>query len=181
MNVTEARARIKARVWQTLAQSELSLKSLPEEELEALVSLVTDAALLEIDEEIGTSLAEGAKETGANVLEGAEGEEVLWQGRPLLSLTTSYLITNERVRVISGLLGKDREDVELVRIQDVDQSQSMRERLLNVGDITVHSHDRSHPTIRLENVKSPQEVHETLRRAVINARKVHGLRYREEM
>lgn len=181
MNVTEARARIKARVWQALAQSEFSLKSLPEQELETLVTLVTDAALLEIDEEIGTSLAEGAKQSEVDVMVGAEGEEVLWQGRPLLSLTTNYIITNERIRVISGLLGKDREDVELVRIQDIDQSQSVGERLLNIGDITIHSHDRSHPTIHLENVRNPQEVHETLRQAVIAARKEHGLRYREEM
>lgn len=181
MNVAEARARIKARVWQELAQSSLTLKSLPQEEVEALVDFVTDAALLELDTAMETSLAKEANIARSDLLAGAETEEVLWQGRPLLSLTTRYVITDERVRVISGLLGKDREDVELVRVQDMDQNQSMGERLLNVGDVIIHSHDRSHPTLQLQNVKNPQEVHEILRRAVIRARKDHGLRYREEM
>ena len=181
MNVAEARARIKARVWQELAQSDLTLKSLPQEEVEALVDFVTDAALLELDTAMETSLAKETNIAQSDLLAGAETEEILWQGRPLLSLTTRYVITNQRVRVISGLLGKDREDVELVRVQDMDQNQSMGERLLNVGDVIIHSHDRSHPTLQLQNVKNPQEVHEILRRAVISARKEHGLRYREEM
>ena len=85
------------------------------------------------------------------------------------------------MRIIEGLLGKDREDIELVRVQDLDQSQSVSERILNVGDIHIHSHDRSHPTVTLRNVKDPQQVHEILRRAILNARKKHGLIYREEM
>ena len=180
MNVKEARARIKARVWQALAQSDLSLKSFPREEVESLVEFVVDAALLEIDEEIGASLTQELEPARTATL-GVDDEEILWQGRPLLSLTTRYVITNERVRIISGLLGKNREDVELVRVQDIDQSQSLGERMLNVGDVTIHSHDRSHPTIHLENVQNPQEVHEIVRRAVLDARKKHGLTYREEM
>lgn len=178
MDVKEARTRIKARVWQALAQSDLELKDLPKEDLEPLVEMVTDAALLEIDEEIGQSVsAESAKE---NV--GAEHEEeVLWEGRPFLSISTRYVVTDERIRIIEGLLGRDREDIELVRVQDLDQSQSVSERLLNVGDIHVRSHDRSHPQVTLRNVKDPQQVHEILRRAILNARKKHGLIYREEM
>lgn len=181
MNITEARSRIKARVWQELAQSDLTLKSLPQKEVEALVEFVTDAALLELDTEMNSTLAKETETAASSLLAGAEEEEVLWQGRPFLSINTHYVITNERIRVISGLLGKDREDVELVRVQDIDQSQSLGERVLNVGDIIVRSHDTSNPTIQLENVKNPQEVHEILRRAVLNARKEHGLRYREEM
>ena len=178
MDVKEARTRIKARVWQALAQSDLELKDLPKEDLEPLVEMVTDAALLEIDEEIGQSVsAESAKEKVAD-----EGEEeVLWEGRPFLSISTRYVVTDERIRIIEGLLGRDREDIELVRVQDLDQSQSVSERLLNVGDIQVRSHDRSHPQVTLRNVKDPQQVHEILRRAILNARKKHGLIYREEM
>ena len=79
------------------------------------------------------------------------------------------------------MLAKDREDIELVRVQDIDQSQSISERLLNIGDIHLRSHDRSHPETVLRNVKGPQEVHEILRRAVLDARKRHKLTYREEM
>lgn len=182
MTIDEARARIKARVWQTLAKSDLDIKNLPESDLEELVEIVTDAALLEIDSEIGKSLEPAKEETKAGDAEGDEdGERVLWEGRPFLSVTTRYVITNERVRLIEGLLGKEREDIELVRIQDIDQKQSMGDRLLNLGDITLHSHDPSHPTAVLRNVKEPETVHEILRRAVLAAREKHGLRYREEM
>lgn len=178
MDVKESRTRIKARVWQTLAQSDLELKDLPKEDLEPLVEMVTDAALLEIDEEMGQSVAaESAKEEVA----ADDDEEVLWEGRPFLSISTRYIVTDERIRIIEGLLGKDREDIELVRIQDLDQSQSISERLLNVGDIHVRGHDRSHPQVTLRNVKDPQQVHEIVRRAILNARKKHGLIYREEM
>lgn len=179
MDVKESRTRIKARVWQALAQSDLELKDLPKEDLEPLVEMVTDAALLEIDQELGQSVAaESAKENGDA---DDDEEEVLWEGRPFLSISTRYIVTDERIRVIEGLLGKDREDIELVRVQDLDQSQSVSERLLNVGDIHIRSHDRSHPQVTLRNVKDPQQVHEIVRRAILNARKKHGLIYREEM
>ena len=110
-----------------------------------------------------------------------DAEKVLWEGRPFLSLNTRYVITNERVRIVEGILGKDREDIELVRIQDIDQSQSISERLLNIGDILIRSHDTTNPQAVIRNVKDPQAVHEILRRAVLDARKRHKLVYREEM
>ena len=182
MKIDEARARIKAHVWQTLAKSDLEIKNLPESDLEELVEIVTDAALMEIDAEIGKTLepaGKGAKQ--GDETDGPEGERILWEGRPFLSVSTRYVITNERVRLIEGLLGKERQDIELVRIQDIDQKQSVGERLFNVGDIIIHSHDPSHPKAELRNVNEPEKVHEILRRAVLAARKEHGLRFREEM
>jgi hypothetical protein len=78
-------------------------------------------------------------------------------------------------------LGKEYNDIELVRVQEVDFKQTMTERALNLGDIYLTSHDPSHPKAILENVRDPKEVHEILRRAVIKARKKHHLSYREEM
>lgn len=180
MNIEDARNRIQSRVWKTLAQSDLELKEMPKDELEQLVELVTNAALLEIDEEIGQSLADEGE--GKSQQEAPDdGEEILWEGRPFLSINTRYVITSERVRLIEGVLGKDRVDIELVRIQDIDQSQSMSERLLNLGDIHIHSHDRSHPQAVLRNVKNPQKVHEILRQAVLAERKRNQLTFREEM
>ena len=176
MSIKETRARIESRIWQALADGTLDLEGLPREKLEALVTKVTDAALLEIDDEISRSL--NSEETQAAT---EDDESVLWEGRPLLSISTRYIITDERLRVVEGLLGKSRTDVELVRIQDLAQRQSAGERVMNVGDLVVHSHDRSHPQLVLNNVKDPQEVHEILRRAVLEARKKHGMSYREEM
>jgi hypothetical protein len=180
MTPNEAQSRVKANVWKALALAEVDLSVLPKSEQEALVEIVTNAALMEIDKEIGQELSIN-RQTLMSEEQEATGEETLWEGRPFLSVTTHYIITSERVRIIQGLLGKDREDIELIRIQDIDQSQSFRERLLNLGDITIRGHDASQPKAVLNNISDPQEVHELLRRAILSARKKYGLTYREEM
>jgi len=180
MSVEATRARIKARVWQNLAQSAESWQDISPERLDKLVELVADAALIEVDSDLAEESARLVPRS-ADVASGAEDETILWEGRPFLSLSERYVITSERVRLISGLLGKERIDLELVRIQDFDQTQTVRERLLNLGDLTIHSHDRSHPVVVLNNIADPQSVHEILRRAVLDARQRHRLTYREEM
>lgn len=176
MDINEARTRIKARAWQNLAQSDVDVKKYDETDLQSVISVVADAALLELDEEIGQSVKIAETEQL-----GDGGEKVLWEGRPFLSINTKYIITTERLRLVEGVLGKDRQDIELIRIQDLDQSQSVSERIFNIGDIHVRSHDRERPEAVLRNVKEPEEVHEILRRAVLDARKRHKFSYREEM
>ena len=92
-----------------------------------------------------------------------------------------YEVTNERVKVVEGLLGKERYDVELVRIQDLDHKQNLTERTLNIGDVFIRSHDPGKPELTLHNISNPAEVHEILRRAMLKARKKYNLSYREEM
>jgi hypothetical protein len=182
MSIKESHDRIKAQVWEAIAKSEIDLGAVPESDLDSLVELVTDAALIEIDSELGkSSPMETMPEPGNYIESQGEKELVLWSGRPFLSIVTKFIITNERVRIISGLLGKDREDIELIRIQDIDQKQALSERILQIGDIVILSHDSSDPRAILHNVKDPEKVHELLRRAVLDARKKHGLIYREEM
>lgn len=176
MDINEARTRIRARAWQNLAQSDVDVGKYDESDLQSVISVVADAALLELDEEIGQSVKVAESEELS-----AGDEKLLWEGRPFLSINTKYVITTERLRLIEGVLGKDRQDIELIRIQDLDQSQSMSERIFNVGDIHVRSHDRDRPEVVLRNVREPEEVHEILRRAVLEARKRHKLTYREEM
>jgi hypothetical protein len=180
MSVNEMQAHVKARVWRAIAQTNLDISALDKATLEALVDLVTEAALLEADEAMDKAITRQQPKAAAPAT-GDDEEKVLWEGRPFLSLTLHYLITSERVRVTEGLLGKAREDVELIRIQDIDFSQTFSERLINVGDVIIRSHDPSHPRVELKNVKDPSAVHEILRRAMLNARKRHNFAYREEM
>jgi len=180
MTPNEAQNRVKASVWKALAQADIDLTALPKSDQETLVNIVTNAALVEIDKEIGEELTLN-RETISSKKGEDHDEETIWEGRPFLSVSTHYIITTQRVRIIQGMLGKEREDIELIRIQDIDQSQTLRERLLNLGDITIRGHDTSHPKAVLNNVHDPQAVHELLRRAILDARKRFGLTYREEM
>lgn len=190
MSLQETEARIRAAVWQALAEKTIDLSAVPKEQLQTLVELVTDAALLELDQELDFIDTKLAASTTTDTVKASTidveadehaGERVLWEGRPFLSLVRHYRITTERVRITEGLLGKEREDIELIKIQDIDQSQRMTERALNLGDITIRSHDPSHPVVRLENVRDVQRVHEILRRAMLDARDVKNFSYREEM
>ena len=178
----DSRERVRARVWKAIAQSEIDLSSVSADDQETLVDLVAEAAILEIDEEMNQQ--ESADKAAADryypAVDG-DDEQLLWKGRPILSISEHYLITNERVRIVRGLLGKEREDIELIRIQDIDHSQTLRERAMKVGDLTIHSHDRSRPVVVLNNIRDVQEVHEILRRAVIAARKRLKITFQEEM
>jgi hypothetical protein len=180
MSVNETDAKIRARIWQAIAQSELDLSGIDKATLESLVQLVSESALVEMDDEIDKSLSTEsvfAKDTDPS----DDDEEVLWQGRPFLSLTLYYKITDERILISEGLFGKTTENIELIRIQDIAHQQSFGERLINVGDVIVKSHDTSQPSFTLKNVNNPQEVHEVLRKAVLKARQTHNFSYREEM
>ena len=189
MSLSETHAHIKSRVWKEIARSKIDISKLDQQTVEDLVEIVTEAALLEMDGELAKTLA--ATKAAPATSEAVAGinqsifddqkEDILWEGRPFLSLTMQYTITDERIRITEGLLGKARENIELVRIQDMDYSQSVSERILNLGDIVIRSHDASRPATVLNNITDPEKVYEILRRAVLNARKKHGFTYREEM
>lgn len=181
MSLPELRAKIKAGIWQAVAQSGVNLSGVPQAELDGLIGAITESVLKEMDDFLGQVTGQPASAPAAVNDADDEAEKVVWEGRPYLSLSTHYKITSERVRITEGLLGKDREDIELVRVQDIDVTQSLTERALNIGDIHVRSHDKSRPEVILNNVSNPLEVHELLRRAIQKARKKYNVTYREEM
>ncbi|MHB0874890.1 MAG: PH domain-containing protein [Anaerolineae bacterium] len=178
----ESKANITSRIWQSIAQSGVEVSSIPREQMQVLVSAVADGVLLAMDDMLtDVGLPQRAPEATAALAADRPDEGILWQGRPLLSLVENYLITTQRVRVVKGLLGKDREDTELVRIQDIDHKQTLGERVLNVGDIFIRSSDPSDPEIVLRNVTDPEKVHEIIRKAMIEARKRYRFTFQEEM
>jgi hypothetical protein len=182
MSAKQSKDRIQASIWKAIAKSEIDLTSVSKEDLDDLVNIVADAAILELDDEINES--ESSDEAAVKQYyptDDDDEEQVLWKGRPILSISDHYLITNERVRLIHGILGKDRQDIELIRIQDVDITQTIRERALNVGDLIINSHDRSAPTVVLNNIRNPETTHQLLRRAIQDARNKHNITFQEEM
>lgn len=176
MSVENKRALIIGNVWQAIAQSNVDLTAVPKEQQTVLVEAIADNLLITVD-----SLLQEAVPTEAPEL-GLEGDEwVIWDGRPFLSLTETYTITSERIKVRKGLLGKDIENFELIRIQDIDFSQTISERVLGLGDVVIRGHDTSHAELQLRNVRDPEKVYEILRKAWLEARKRYGLQFREEM
>ena len=178
MSSETIRSLVKASIWQALAQSSVDLSSLSQEDQETLVEAIT--------EKVVTSLGEGVeKETPdeAPVPQEVEGhqEEILWKGRPFLSLKESYVVTTERIKIITGLIGRHVENYELIRVQDIDYKQGIFERIFGLGDISIEGQDASAPVITLRNVPRPEELYEILRKAWLAARQRHGLQFREYM
>lgn len=184
MSVEQIRASIIGRIWQSVAESKVDTSSIPKEQLERLVGTIADNVLVTVNDLLGDADASNEEMEEASTAVGlaSDGEEeILWKGRPFLSLTEHYSITSERVRIIRGFMSKDRDDIELIRIQDIDHTQRFTERMINVGDITLHTADASTAEVVLRNVDEPEKVHEILRRAVLEARKRHRVGFREEM
>ncbi len=199
MSIEETRARIAARVRQALVESGISWSSAQKQQLDGLAAEIADRVLLEFDtlletmpqpasrtaQAAGPSLPPPAVAAGmAQEAPGAQApgnEEVLWEGRPFLSIGERYIVTTERVRIVTGVVGKDHEDIELVRVQDVDHTQGIGERILNIGDVVLHSTDRSKPDAMLRNVTNPEQVHEIIRRAMLDARKRYPFIFEQQM
>lgn len=179
MTVEQSRERVKASIWQSIAKSGVQIDAVPADQLDVLVNAITDGVLVAVDDLLEDSGIAGRQDSGLSPL--GDEEVVLWEGRPFLSLVVRYRITNQRVRIESGFLGKDRDDIELIRIQDIDHSQGVGERVLNIGDIALVSADPSKPSAVLRNVKDPVAVHEILRQAMLDARKRYRYSVQEEM
>ena len=158
----------------------MTVDAIPQAQLQAVVNALADgvfAALNGVESEGDRGIAAAAS---ANPDPAAE-EELLWSGRPYLSIGIRYELTSQRLRVIRGLLGRSVEEVELVRVRDTSVRQHAGERALNVGDITIVSNDPSNPEYTLNNVTNPSDVREMIRRATLAEKQRRGLHYREEM
>lgn len=174
MSIEQIRARVTASVWQGIAQSGVDLSTVAQEDQEKLVSRISDNVLLTMN----TVLDEVAEPA---MTDDSSDEQILWEGHPFLSLVERYVVTSERLKIIKGLVSRDIENFELIRVQDIDLKQGVGERMLGIGDITIRGHDASEPMVTLRNVPKPEEVYEILRKAWLEARKRHGLQFREYM
>lgn len=184
MSYNQIQTAVTAKVWQAIVQSNLDVSGLPREDMNKLVDLVVDAALEEVDSQLEAVSQPNSTPQPLDAAEVATDntdEELLWAGRPFLSLTLTYTITSERIKIKEGLIGKEATDIELVRVQAMDFKQSLTERALNIGDVFLTTHDPNNPKVTLENIREPEKVHEILRRAVLKAREKYRLHYREEM
>lgn len=191
MKIETVRTQLIGTIWQAVAQSGVDLSGIPQKEQDDLVRSIADRVMITIDSLMDEALeaemqGQPVSEKGTDLNEdGKSGEEfnekVLWQGRPFLSLVEKYIVTNERIKIIHGLLSREIENFELIRIQDIDFKQNLGERMLGIGDIFIKGHDPSDPEVKLRNIHKPEEVYEILRRAWMEARKRHGLQFREYM
>jgi uncharacterized membrane protein YdbT with pleckstrin-like domain len=86
------------------------------------------------------------------------------------------VLTTERLRVVRGILSRSTEEVELMRIRDVAYEQSLAQRALGIGTVTLVGTDMTSPEVVLHDIEDPEEVKEMIRQAVRDQRRRNRVR-----
>ncbi|MBM3461807.1 MAG: PH domain-containing protein, partial [Armatimonadetes bacterium] len=66
-----------------------------------------------------------------------------------------YRITTERITITSGLFSRESEDIQLVRIEDVQYKQGFFQRMLGVGTLLLISTDKTQRDLFIYGVADP--------------------------
>lgn len=115
------------------------------------------------------------------------GERLIWKGRPSklwsprMALTNRYRLTNQRLIVEIGFIGRRTEEIDLFRVNDVGVKQHPLERITHIGDIYIASADSSSPDKFLHNITQPDRVKDLLREAARQERHRRRVLVREDV
>lgn len=77
--------------------------------------------------------------------------------------STMYRVTNQRVIVEQGIVNKRVDEIDLRYVDDSSFAQSLPNRILGIGNVTLMSSDKSSPNYVLHSVKDPRSVRELIR------------------
>ena len=92
---------------------------------------------------------------------------------------TRYSLSDDRLFLSVGFFTVRDEEVLLYRVRDLNTKRTLWQRIFGVGTITVHSSDKSMPTLELKNVKKPLKVKELLHEYVEEAKAQRRMRFSE--
>jgi uncharacterized membrane protein YdbT with pleckstrin-like domain len=95
-------------------------------------------------------------------------------------LNDCHRLFDDRLELDSGIISRKIENVELFRIRDVGLRQGLLGRMLNFGDVYVHSTDSSTPALHVRGIDNPKEFYELLRERVSESRAAHRTMIIEE-
>lgn len=174
MNRDQIRDIVNRTFYSSLEESQTELSAIPPGQLQGLVRAISDSMFAVLD-----GLEETPQAVTVPPSTASEEEVVLWTGRPFMTLRVRYELTSQRLRIYRGLIGRDIEEIDLIRVRDTKVKQHAGERTINIGDITVFSTDSNNPQIILSNVDKPLEVREVIRKAYLAEQERRGLRYRD--
>lgn len=132
------------------------------------------------------------KADAAAAAPGTSQEEItLWEGKPAGISdrvkdaahvnSTSYTVTTQRIIIKSGLIGKKVEEIELLKVKDLSVKQSIPDRVIGIGSITVFSDDKSTSELILDDIKDVHTVKDLIRKAVRDEKNNHNITYREHL
>ena len=83
-------------------------------------------------------------------------EILSWRGK-------KYQLTNQRVVIQKGILRRKRSSIQYPKIQDIEISQGIVDRIISAGDIEIYG-GHEHTNIVLEDIPNPREVEDMIDR-----------------
>lgn len=99
-----------------------------------------------------------------------EDSKVLWNDRKrILGMPisfTKYQLGDSRLTKKSGLIKTEVDETLLYRVLDVKMTQTLGQKILRVGTVTIYCADKSTPILELKNVKEPDKVRRFLSKLV---------------
>lgn len=93
----------------------------------------------------------------------------------LLAKTIRFRISNYRIDYERGLISRTIDTLELWHVEDVHFYQSLFDRMLGVGSITIYSSDKTNPRLDLHGLPRPRELFNTLKQRVIAVKRQRGV------
>lgn len=84
----------------------------------------------------------------------------------LIRLRTTYSITNVRLTIDQGLIARDVHETRLERVQNVNSSQSLLERILRIGTVDFDTAGGAEYDFAFRGVANPHKVVRTVDRAL---------------
>ena len=92
-----------------------------------------------------------------------------------------YVVTTQRVRVMSGLFSQSIQEIELFRVKDTYIHQWFIQRLFGLGTITILSGDAHNPRLVLHGIPHAIALRERVRAEVIALRQRYNVREMDVM
>ncbi|MCM8525623.1 MAG: PH domain-containing protein [Lentisphaeraceae bacterium] len=87
-----------------------------------------------------------------------------------------FELTTERLKVISGVLNRNTEEIELYRIKDTSFEEPFYFRIFGLGNIKIYTSDRSLPELNITALPKGKEFREKLRDLVEDIRAKKNVR-----
>jgi membrane protein YdbS with pleckstrin-like domain len=89
--------------------------------------------------------------------------------------TIRYRITNYRIDYERGILRKDIDTLELWHVEDIQFHQTILDRILGIGSITILSHDDTTPKLILHSLPRCRQLFDQLKQRIIAVKRQRGV------
>ena len=89
---------------------------------------------------------------------------------------TVYELTNQRIKLKTGILNQEIDECELYRVRDYKVVKPFFQRIFGLGKIELVTSDRSNSNINLNGIKDPENLYNLIRDNVEKTRRKTGTR-----